>query len=457
MAARGAASKCGAGRTLKAMSANQQTWFGQPRGLTILFLTEMWEIFSYYGMRTLLVYYMTKQLLIGQEKASLIYGTYTAMAYFTPIFGGLIADRWLGKRRAVIIGGSIMAAGHFMMTFEPLFYLALATIALGNGLFLPSLPSQIDGLYRPEDPRRGWAYNVYYVGINIGGFLAPLICGTLGELYGWHWGFGAAGIGMLLGLVIYILGAKHLPDQVPAVKNNPASTAPPAPAGTYRATFILLFAVGLAVTVFRGAYEQFGNTLALWADVGVNRTIGLWTIPMTWFPSLNPLLVIMMTPLLLAHWRRRAQAGYAGSAMKKMALGALLVAAAYLLLATVAFAAGTGRESWLWLALFFGVFTLGELYILPTGLGLFARLAPIGYGATTVAAWFLVITSGSLSAGIVGTLWGRISHAGFFAILTLISAIAAAMLFALDRPIRRIEAARAAETIALNATEPELA
>jgi proton-dependent oligopeptide transporter, POT family len=457
MAARGAASKCGAGRTLKAMSANQQTWFGQPRGLTILFLTEMWEIFSYYGMRTLLVYYMTKQLLIGQEKASLIYGTYTAMAYFTPIFGGLIADRWLGKRRAVIIGGSIMAAGHFMMTFEPLFYLALATIALGNGLFLPSLPSQIDGLYRPEDPRRGWAYNVYYVGINIGGFLAPLICGTLGELYGWHWGFGAAGIGMLLGLVIYILGAKHLPDQVPAVKNNPASTAPPAPAGKYRATFILLFAVGLAVTVFRGAYEQFGNTLALWADVGVNRTIGLWTIPMTWFPSLNPLLVIMMTPLLLAHWRRRAQAGYAGSAMKKMALGALLVAAAYLLLATVAFAAGTGRESWLWLALFFGVFTLGELYILPTGLGLFARLAPIGYGATTVAAWFLVITSGSLSAGIVGTLWGRISHGGFFAILTLISAIAAAMLFALDRPIRRIEAARAAETIALNATEPELA
>jgi POT family proton-dependent oligopeptide transporter len=456
MAAPGAASKCGAGHTLKPMSANRQTWFGQPRGLTILFLTEMWEIFSYYGMRTLLVYYMTKQLLIGQERASLIYGTYTAMAYFTPIFGGLIADRWLGKRRAVIIGGSIMAAGHFMMTFQPLFYPALATIALGNGLFLPSLPSQIDGLYRPDDPRRGWAYNVYYVGINIGGFLAPLICGTLGELYGWHWGFGAAGVGMLLGLIIYILGGKHLPEQLRAVKKNPTPAAPSARAGKYRSTFILLFAVGLGVTVFRGAYEQFGNTLALWADVGVDRAIGLWTVPMTWFPSLNPLLVIMMTPLLLAHWRRRAQAGYGGSAMKKMALGALIVAAAYLLLATVAFAAGTGRESWLWLALFFAIFTLGELYILPTGLGLFARLAPIGYGATTVAAWFLVITSGSLSAGIVGMLWGRISHAGFFATLTLISAIAAAMLFALDRPIRRIEAARAAEIIALNATtQPE--
>ena len=347
-----------------------------------------------------------------------------------------------------------MAAGHFMMTFEPLFYLALATIALGNGLFLPSLPSQIDGLYRADDPRRGWAYNVYYVGINIGGFLAPLVCGALGEFYGWHWGFGAAGVGMLLGLVIYILGGKYLPEQVRAVKQTLATAAPKAPVSRYRSTFILLFAVGLAVTVFRGAYEQVGNTLALWIDVGVDRTVGIWTIPMTWFQSLNPLLVIMMTPLLLAHWRRRTQAGSPGSAMKKMALGALIVAAAYLLLAAVAFAAGTGRASGLWLVVFFAVFTFGELYILPTGLGLFARLAPIGYGATTVAAWFFVICTGSLSAGVVGTLWDRTSHAGFFAILTVVSGTAASILFALDPSIRRIEAARAAE-IALNAIQTE--
>jgi POT family proton-dependent oligopeptide transporter len=438
------------------MSVSQQTWFGQPRGLTILFLTEMWEIFSYYGMRALLVYYMTKQLLIGQEKASLIYGAYTAMAYFTPIFGGLIADRWLGKRRAVIIGGSIMAAGHFMMTFEPLFYLALATIALGNGLFLPSLPSQIDSLYRPDDPRRGWAYNVYYVGINIGGFLAPLICGTLGEFYGWHWGFGAAGVGMLTGLIIYVLGGKHLPEQVRVCKSNVSAT-PAAPAGNFRSTFILLFAVGVAVTVFRSTYEQVGNTVALWADVGIDRSTALMTIPMTWFQALNPLLVIVMTPVLLAHWRRRAQAGSDGSSMRKMALGALLVAGAYLLLAAVAFTAGSGRASWLWLTLFFAVFTLGELYILPTGLGLFARLAPIGFGATTVAAWFFAIFTGSASAGVVGTLWTHVSHAQFFAVLMVISLMAAAILFALDRAIRRIEAARAVETMALNSIQPELA
>jgi POT family proton-dependent oligopeptide transporter len=440
------------------MSASQQTWFGQPRGLTILFLTEMWEQFSYYGMRALLVYYMTKQLLIGQEHASLIYGAYTSIAYFTPIFGGLIADRWLGKRRAVIIGGSIMAAGHFMMTFEPLFYVALATIALGNGLFLPSLPSQIDGLYRPDDPRRGWAYNVYYVGINIGGFLAPLICGTLGEFYGWHWGFGAAGVGMVTGLIIYIAGGRHLPEQTrasgPAMRPEAAAQRR---SGSWRNTFLLLFAVGIAVTVFRSAYEQVGNTVALWADVGIDRRTAAMTIPMTWFQSLNPLLVIVMTPALLARWRRRARAGFEGSSMKKMALGALIVAGAYLLLTLVAFSAGEARASWIWLAVFFAIFTLGELYILPTGLGLFARLAPLGFGATTVAAWFLAIFTGSFSAGVVGTLWAGRSHAQYFLILTVISTLAAAMLLALDRGIRSVEAARAAEITALNAIQPELA
>jgi POT family proton-dependent oligopeptide transporter len=434
------------------MNTNQQTWFGQPRGLTILFLTEMWEQFSYYGMRALLVYYMTKQLLLGQEKASFIYGIYTAIAYFTPIFGGMIADRWLGKRRAVIIGGSIMAAGHFMMTFEPLFYPALATIAIGNGLFLPSLPSQINDLYRPDDPRRGWAYNVYYVGINIGGFLAPLVCGTLGEFYGWHWGFGAAGVGMLAGLLVYVFGARYLPQQGRIAR---AAAALPASARGLRATFVLLFAIGVAVTVFRAAYEQVGNTVALWADVGIERATSLLTIPMTWFQALNPLLVIVMTPLLLARWRREADARRQQSSMCKMATGALIVAAAYLLLAIVASVAEPSRASWAWLVLFFGIFTLGELYILPTGLGLFARLAPVGFGATTMAAWFLAIFSGSLAAGVVGALWSSTTHARFFVLLAVIALFAAAMLLALDPMTRRIEAARADEITSLGTIEPE--
>jgi POT family proton-dependent oligopeptide transporter len=419
----------------------EKTWFGQPRGLTILFLTNMWELFSYYGMRTLLVYYMTKQLLFAQEKSSFIYGTYTAMAYFTPIIGGAIADRWLGKRRAVIIGASIMAAGHFMMTFEPLFYVALATIALGNGLFLPSLPSQINDLYRADDPRRGRAYNVYYVGLNIGGFMAPLICGTLGELYGWHYGFGAAGIGMFAGLVIYVAGRRYLPEEtqrvLPVAESGESR-------GNSREVWLLLLGVGLAATIFRGAYEQIGNTIPLWTDIGVDRVWGAYEIPMTWFQALNPLLVISMTPLLLMHWRRRADAGRDTSPARKMAIGASIVAAAYLLLASVAAVVGAERASWAWLVVFFVILTLGELYILPTGLGLFARLAPPRLGATTVAAWFLAIFSGSLLAGTVGALWSRASHAGFFVLLSGLAVVAAVLLWWLDRPIRTLEASRSA-------------
>jgi proton-dependent oligopeptide transporter, POT family len=195
--------------------------------------------------------------------------------------------------------------------------------------------------------------------------------------------------------------------------------------------------------------------VALWADVGIDRTTSLATIPMTWFQSLNPLLVFLFTPILLARWRRRADAGRVQSSMRKMALGALIVAGAYLLLAIVVFEAGPGRASWLWLVVFFAIFTLGELYILPTGLGLFARLAPVGFGATTVAAWFLAIFSGSLAAGAVGALWGSTTHGSFFVLLSIIATLAAAMLFGLDRTTRRIEAARARETESSAAIQPE--
>jgi len=432
------------------LGTGDKGWFGQPRGLTILFLTNMWEQFSYYGMRALLVYYMTRQLMIDQQSSSLIYGAYTSLAYFTPIVGGVVADRWLGKRRAVTIGATVMAAGHFMMAFQPAFPVALVTIALGNGLFLPTLPSQINDLYAADDPRRAWAYNVYYVGVNIGGFLAPLICGTLGELYGWHWGFGAAGVGMLAGLAIYLAGGKYLPPEtrvvVPQAEQQVARGA---------RIFWLLVAVGLAVTVFRAAYEQVGNTVALWAGSGIDRSLGAVAIPMTWFQSLNPLLVMVMTPFLLARWRRRAAAGREHSPLQKMAIGALIVAAAYLLLAVAAAFAGQGQASWLWLAAFFVIFTLGELYVLPNGLGLFARLAPPRLGATTVAAWYLAIFTGSLSAGLVGTLWSRLGHSSFFVLLAAIAVAAAAILHRLDAPARRVVAARVAVEEAVSA-EPAI-
>jgi POT family proton-dependent oligopeptide transporter len=413
------------------------TWFGHPRGLTVLFLTNMWEQFSYYGMRALLVYFMTRQLMLGQAHASYIYGAYTACAYFTPIIGGMMVDRFLGKRRAIIIGASVMAAGHFMMTFEPLFYLALITIALGNGLFLPTLPSQVGDLYRRDDPRRGWAYNVYYVGINIGGFLAPLLCGTIGEVYGWHYGFGLAGIGMLAGLVIYLSGQRWLPPEPERIAPAAAADAA-APRGFDRRTVLTLVAIGVAVTVFRSAYEQVGNTVALWADSGLDRQAGNWLIPMTWFQSLNPLFVMLMTPPLLAYWRRRADAGHDQPPARRMALGALIGGGAYLLLALVTWQAGGKPAGWMWLALFFVIFTFGELFILPTGLGLFARLAPPRLGTTTVGAWFLIIFTGSLSAGFVGSLWSRFEPASFFALLAGLASVAAALLWLLHPATQKI-------------------
>jgi POT family proton-dependent oligopeptide transporter len=417
------------------------TWFGQPRGLTILFLTNMWEQFSYFGMRALLVYYMTTTLLFDQEKSSSIYGFYTAFAYFTPIIGGTIADRWLGKRRAVIIGATVMAAGHFMMAFEPAFYFALATIALGNGLFLPTLPSQINDLYRADDPRRPWAYNVYYVGVNVGAFLAPLVCGFLGETYGWHYGFGAAGVGMLTGLAIYLWGQRHLPAEQRLVQ-----PALPAAAKSHRGrdTALLLLGIGLAVTVFRAAYEQIGNTFALWMRDDVDRVIAGAEIGAAMFFSLNPLLVMVMTPLLLARWKRQAERGTELPVMKKMAVGALLVAASYLLVAAAEVVSGGGSAHWLWLLTFFLIFTLGELYILPNGLGIFARLAPPKLGASTVAAWYFAIFTGSLAAGQVGRLWSHVDHVGFFILLAAIATAAALFLYLLDRPTRTV-LARAAK------------
>jgi POT family proton-dependent oligopeptide transporter len=433
--------------------SDQATWFGQPRGLTVLFLTEMWEKFSFFGMRALLVYYMTKQLMMGQQQASLIYGLYSGLVYFTPILGGAISDRWIGRRNAIILGGSIMAVGHFMMASEPLFYPALATIALGNGLFLPSLPSQIGDLYPPGDPRRGSAYSVYYVGINLGAFLAPLVCGTVGETLGWHWGFAIAGAGMVLGLLIYVAGRSHLP---PAQVASAAATASAPPGGSV-ARLRMLAGITLAVMVFRVAYEQTGNTVAVWADGGIDRHLGpgTWVIPMTWFQALNPLLVFTLTPPLVAYWKKAARAGREPAVLVKMATGAGVAALAFLLLAGVSLWSSQThcRPSWIWLAVFFIVLTAGELFILPIGLGLFGRLAPPRMAATTIALWFLAAFAGNLLAGAVGMLWSHVTPAAFFALMAAIAGLAGLLLRLFDGPVRAIDARHGAES-SPNLSEP---
>ena len=417
------------------------TWFGQPRGLTILFLTEMWEKFSYFGMRTLLVYYMVKQLQYAQGHASMVYGTYSAVVFFTPIVGAYISDRWLGKRRAIVIGSITMAIGHFMMAFEPMFYVAMSTIAIGNGLFLPNLPSQIGQLYEKDDPRRQSAYSLYYLGVNLGAFFSPLVCGTLGEIYGWHYGFGAAGVGMCIGLAIYLAGSRYLPrdtrDEVPETSPREASreTVP----------YGLLLATALAVIVFRSAYEQSGNSLALWIDSGVDRAAGSQAIPATWFQSLNPLFVFMLTPIVVAFWNRsKAQREYRQGALRKMALGAFGVAFSYALLCGVITMGGAALVSWAVVIAFFLLFTLAEIYILPVGLSLFATLSPSRFTATSIAAWFLAAFAGNLLAGYVGTWWSVLGPAPFFGAMALVAGTSGLVLAGLAamqaRPLRTADA-----------------
>jgi len=419
-------------------------WFGQPRGLSVLFLTDMWEQFSFYGMRAILVFYMTKRLGMAQQHASMIYGLYAASVYFTPIIGGVISDRWLGRRASVAIGGGIMAAGHFMMAFPPLFYPALATIAVGNGLFLPSLPSQIDSLYAHDDPRRRSAYNVFYVGINIGAFLAPLVAGTLGETLGWHWGFGAAGIGMLIGLAIYLAGGRYLPADRPraGVAGGPGAPDTGLSRSQLIERFGLLAAVAGCVVVFRGGYEQIGNTVALWSDSGVDRAVlGQWAIPASWFQSLNPLMVFLLTPFYVSRWNRQAAKGREASSVIKMCTGAAVVGLAYLLMAAAAaWASAHGqRTSGLWLAALLVLFTAGELLILPVGLGLFGRLAPQGLSATTIALWFLAGFFGNLLAGWLAGYWSVLSHAGFFVLVAAVIFLATLLLRLLAGRARRME------------------
>ena len=271
------------------------------------------------------------------------------------------------------------------------------------------------------------------------------VCGTLGEVFGWRYGFTAAGVGMLLGLAVYLVGQPWLPQPARPPARAPASPCARA-ASAFDASAVrrlgLLFAIVAAVVVFRASYEQIGNTFALWTDTLADRRAGGFIIPSTWFQALNPLLVLALTPILVLHWTRRAARGRGGGTAAKMAFGALVVGASFLMLAAVtAFDAGDGRRtSWLWGVAFITVYTAGELHILPVGLGLFARIAPAGLAATAVAVWFSAAFLGNLASGLLGELWSVLPPAGFMALIGAVCVVPALALLAFDRPIRRAEA-----------------
>ena len=401
------------------MTASPRDLFGHPRGLTVLFLTENWAQFSYFGMQAMLVYYMTKQLHFSQPAASALYGGYAAFAYLTPMLGGVIADSWLGQGRSVILGSVLMALGHFALAFQDAFFPGLFLVGLGNGFFLPSTTTQVGHLYAEGDSRRDRAYSLYYMGVNIGGFLAPLVCGTIGELYGWHYGFAIAGVGMLVGLVIYLTNQKVLPAEAQLMKDRKAKKAPLGPEGVRAVRNLMIIAA--IVVLFRIAYEQSGNTIALWADSRTDRMLHLgaarFLIPATWFQSVNPLLIFTFTPLITWWWARQARRGREPEPLTKMALGAALGGLAFLLMIGAATSAGGhGTASWLWLVGFFALLTAGELYILPVGLSVFSTLAPARVASAMIGVWYIAKFAGGLFSGWLGAYWQVLPSGWFFLI-----------------------------------------
>ncbi|MFL4979635.1 MAG: peptide MFS transporter [Xanthobacteraceae bacterium] len=439
--------------------------FGHPKGLAFLFATEMWERFSYYGMRALLVLYMVKYLLLAdraetvvgltalrralewlfgpldiQPLASQIYGFYTGLVYLTPILGGLLADRVLGQRRTVVVGAVLMAIGHFMMAFEALFLFALLALILGNGAFKPNISTQVGGLYAAGDRRRDRAFSIFYVGINLGAFLAPLVCGTLGEAAGWHYGFAAAGVGMTLGLAIYLYAVPTLPPDALA-QRMAAGEARRFGREEWRAILALLI-LSLPVTFYWATYEQQGNTIALWADQYTDRAIDLkffeTEIPTTWFQAFNPFMIFAFTPLIVALWGWQGARGSEPSTVSKMAIGCFLNAASYLILFVAAWHSGDAKASWLWLLAYFIVITIGELYLSPTALALVSKVAPAGFLSMMMGVWLATSFYGGFLAGYLGSFWSGMAKQDFFLMIAIIAALAGVAVVSFHRPLKAI-------------------
>ena len=450
-----------------ALPDTSDTLLGHPKGLFVLFFTEMWERFSYYGMRALLVLYMTKHLfaeieqgkeVIGfavvrsgiealfgtlshQALSSQIYGLYTGLVYLTPVFGGLLADQYIGQKRSIYWGALLMGIGHFLMASERFFLLALLFLIIGNGFFKPNISTQVGYLYSPGDPRRDRAYMIFYMGVNLGAFLAPLVCGTLGQKVGWHWGFGAAGVGMLAGLAVYHFGQHHLPrPTLPARRQRTGANAVNAerlsPAEWQR--IVALITVCSVTVIFWGVYEQQGNTLQLLADRQADWRVFDWEMPSSWFQSFNPLLIFVLTPFLNRFWGWQSQRDSEPGSIVKMGMGCLIMGLGFLLLLALVHGLPAGQKlHWLWLLACVFFFTVGEIYLSPIGLSFVSKIAPRKVIAMMMGVWLLSSFFGNYMAGFLGSYYERIGAERFFGLMIVLSLAATAILMVLARKLRR--------------------
>lgn len=408
---------------------HKREFLGHPLGLPVIAFTEAFERFSYYGMQTLLVLYMVKALLFSphveqiwgfawfsgvltafygappttQALASHIFGTYTALVYATPILGGLLADLWLGKTRTVTLGALLMAAGHFLMAFDASFLVALLLLVLGVGCLKGNLASQVGLLYRPGDPRATDGYQIYYIGISAGAFFAPLVCGYLGEEVAWHYGFGAAGVGMVVGLIIYLSGQRHLPPE-PRVQRLTATE--PAAAMTRRDWAVLAILLFLVPVLAIGALgnQQMFNAYLVWADRSYEFTLFGFRMPTTFLVSFDAFTGVLTLAGAVFFWRWYGRHFREPDEITKVIIGCLISSTAFLLVMFVAVRHETaGIKPGLWIALLVNTLNnLGFANVFPVSLALYSRAAPRAIAGTVIGIYYLFLFGSNLLVGWVG-------------------------------------------------------
>jgi POT family proton-dependent oligopeptide transporter len=332
-----------------------------------------------------------------------------------------------------------MAVGHFLMAVESLFFPALIFLILGNGAFKPNISTQVGALYPAHDHRRDRAFSIFYMGINLGAFFSPLVCGTLGEKVGYHWGFAAAGVGMVIGLLVYLSGQKHLAPDLIMLKRDSGQRKSPEPMTREDWLKIGAIFVMMALSiVFWSVYEQQGNTMALWADANTDRMIFGREMPASWFQSFNPLMIFIFVPLLNLFWGWQDRRGKEPSSIAKMGIGCILLAAAFLILIPPARElAVTPRASLWWLTACTFVLTLGEVYLSPIGLSLVTRIAPARIVSMMMGVWFLSSFFGNYLSGYLGTFWEKMPRENFFLLMFVLSFAAGLAFFALLTPLKK--------------------